>query len=202
MMKTRLQTISPGLLTPLIVPPPRREVHGRLALADGAGVAADEVRRRHRAGDLEDPDEVVAVGVAPAHVVQRGGRVEAHGRPDAVGDERVHAGALVDLVEVRQRPARRRAPRAVLGVDRRTVDVVEQPLGQVGRGHQVLEALLVLDADGGAAEVVGDAQRPRCTSCSCSRTWASVSSVSSSVPTGSACRAPAASRRRPAPRRP
>ena len=35
------------------------EVHGRLALAAGAGVAAGDVRCGDGAGDLEDPDEVV-----------------------------------------------------------------------------------------------------------------------------------------------
>ena len=108
------------------------EVHRRLALADGARVAADEVRRRDRAGDLEDPHVVVAVRRAPAHVVEGGRRVEAERGPDAVGDERVDRRALVDLVEVRDRPAlvqdRGRRRRA----DRRAVGVVEQALGQVG----------------------------------------------------------------------
>ena len=65
-------------------------------------------------------------------------------------------GAPVDLVEVRQRLARVELP-AVLGIDRRPVALVEQALGEVGGGHEVLESLLVLDADAGAAEVIGDA---------------------------------------------
>ena len=106
MTKTRLQTISPGRLTPLIVPPPSPKYTGGWRSLTAPGVAADEVRRRHGAGDLEDPHEVVAVLRAPAHVVQRGRRIEAQRRPDAVRDERVDRGALVDLVEVRDRPAR------------------------------------------------------------------------------------------------
>ena len=43
--------------------------------------------------------------------------------------------------------------------DRRAVGVVEQALGEVRGRRHVLEALLVLDADGVAAEAVGDAHR-------------------------------------------
>ena len=42
---------------------------------------------------------------------------------------------------------------------RRTVHIIQQALGQVRRRRQVLQALLILDADGVAAEIVGDAQR-------------------------------------------
>ena len=41
---------------------------------------------------------------------------------------------------------------------RRTVHVVQQALDQVGGRREVLQALLILDADGVASEVVGDAQ--------------------------------------------
>jgi hypothetical protein len=43
--------------------------------------------------------------------------------------------------------------------DGRAVGVVEDALDEVGGGQEILEALLVLDADGLAAELVGDAQR-------------------------------------------
>jgi hypothetical protein len=42
---------------------------------------------------------------------------------------------------------------------RRPVHVVQQAFGQVGSRRQVLQPLLILDADGVAAEIVGDAQR-------------------------------------------
>ena len=42
--------------------------------------------------------------------------------------------------------------------DRRAVGVVEHALDEVAGGQQVLQALLVLDADGVAAELVGDAR--------------------------------------------
>jgi hypothetical protein len=38
-----------------------------------------------------------------------------------------------------------------------TLDVVEESLDEVGGGGEVLEALLVLDADRGASELLGDA---------------------------------------------
>ena len=89
------------------------EVHRRLPLAGGAAPAADEVGRRGRAADQEHPDVVLdrarAVPVAPADVVQRVFDRLAHRLVDAVGHQAVEAGALVHLVEVRQRLARRRA---------------------------------------------------------------------------------------------
>jgi hypothetical protein len=86
--------------------------------------------------------------------VQGGGGVEAELAPHAVGDQRVDPapsstslkwGSGVAGVELR----------AGRGVGhRRAVAVVEQALDEVGGGQQVLEPLLVLDADGVAAEVV------------------------------------------------
>ena len=47
----------------------------------------------------------------------------------------------------------------VLCEDRRAVGVVQQAFDQVRGGGHVLQALLILDADGIAAEVVRDAHR-------------------------------------------
>ena len=51
------------------------EIHGRLAFADGALPAADEMRGRRRAGDEQHPDVVVhavaLIMLAPAQIVQR-----------------------------------------------------------------------------------------------------------------------------------
>ncbi|MGX1676407.1 hypothetical protein [Streptomyces sp. NPDC055400] len=76
-----------------------------------------------------------------------------------MGDQRVDGHALVGFVEVRQRPALVQHARAVAAGHLRALDVVEQAFGQVGRGREVLEALLVLDAHRVQAEVVGDPQR-------------------------------------------
>ena len=137
----------------------RREEHRVLAPPLGARVAALEVRGRDGAGDLEDPHEAPVVVLAPAHVVQGGRGVQAHRLPQPVGHQRVDRHALVGLVEVRERLPVPQDARAVARADRRALDVVHQALGQVGRGGEVLEALLVLDAHRVEAEVVGDAQR-------------------------------------------
>ena len=137
------------------------EVHGGLPLAGGPGIATDEVVGGCGAGDLEEPDEFVEAGagevLAPADVVQRGGGVEAERGPDAIGDEAIDAGALVDLVEVDERAAGKEFGLAGFGEDGWTFAVVEEAFDEVGGYGHVLETLLVLDADGVAAEVVGDA---------------------------------------------
>src|SRR5690606_8301303 len=58
--------------------------------------------------------------------------------------------------EVRERLALADDPAGGV-LDRRAVAVVEQPLGEVGGRDEVLQALLVLDADGVAPELVTDA---------------------------------------------
>ena len=69
----RLQTISPGLLTPFIVPPPRRKYIGGWRSLHGARIPADKVLGRNRAGDLEHPDEVVGpfIEYGPRHSARR-----------------------------------------------------------------------------------------------------------------------------------
>ncbi len=56
--------------------PAKREIHGRLALAGGAGIAANKVAGRRSTRNLQQPDKVVKaislVMLAPANVVQRG----------------------------------------------------------------------------------------------------------------------------------
>ena len=90
--------------------------------------------------------------------MQRGLRVVAEMRPDAVGDQRIEPRALVHLVEVRQRLVL--VEHAAFRVaHRRPVHVVEQALGEVGGWRQILQPLLILNADGVAAELIGDAHR-------------------------------------------
>ena len=116
-----------------------------------AGGAAPEISKH--------PDIVfhaaAAVGVAPANVVQRRLDRLAEAAVDAVGEQGVEAGAFVDLVEVHDRLSL--ADRLSVGAsDRRPIVIVEHPLGEVGSRHQVLQALLILDADRLAAEGLGD----------------------------------------------
>ncbi len=74
---------------------------------------AAEMGRRGRAADQKDPDIIAhrarTVPVAPAEVVQRVFDRLAERLVDAVGQQRVEAGAFVDFVEVRHRLRRRRA---------------------------------------------------------------------------------------------
>ncbi|MFC7667711.1 hypothetical protein ACFQT0_10185 [Hymenobacter humi] len=76
--------------------------------------------------------------------------------PQAVGEQGIKAGTFVHLVEVGQRLAGVQLLTAG-GVHRRPVGVVEQAFGQVAGHGQVFEALLVLNADGVAAKLGGDA---------------------------------------------
>ena len=76
---------------------------------------------------------------------------------DAVGKETVETGALVDFVEVGERLA---GPDDFPGgvFHGRSVAVVEDAFDQIAGGEEILEALLILDADGLAAKLVGDAE--------------------------------------------
>src|SRR6202161_2400431 len=79
--------------------PTQPEVHRNLPLAARLGIAARDMRSGNRAGDLKNPDEFVdiatAVILAPANVMQRGGRVKLHRSPDPIGGEGVQACAFV-----------------------------------------------------------------------------------------------------------
>ena len=158
--KIRDQTISPGLEMPLSDAAAQAEVHRRLPFAGGAGPAADEMGRRNRAADQEHPDVVLhrarLVPVAPADVVQGVFDRLAHRLVDAVGHQAVQAGALVDFVEMQHRLALEEDSLAVAAFDRRAVGVVERAFDQIAGRQQVLQPLLILDADHVAAEIVGD----------------------------------------------
>jgi len=128
-----------------------------LAVAVGPFPAACEVGGRGGSADKEDPDELVVVFFSPADVVEG-----VFGRltecvVDAVSEEGVKAGAFVDFVEVGERLALVEDAGAIAGGDGWAVRVVEHAFGEVAGGEEVVEALLVLDADGVAAEVIGEA---------------------------------------------
>src|SRR5699024_4560947 len=101
-----------------------REELRALAPALRAGVAADQVAGRYRAGDLVDPHVPCLVLLAAADVVQGVGGVHVHRVLDAVGDGGVDGHVPVDLVAVRQGPALPRHPGAVAAGHRRALDVV------------------------------------------------------------------------------
>ncbi len=125
-------------------------------------IPAAEVRRRGAAADEEDPDVIgngaAAVDVAPAKIVQRVLHGLIHRLMDAEREQSVEPGAFVDFIKMRQRLALIQNPAAVAAADRGTIGVVQRALDQVGSRQQILQTLLVLNADGVAAEIVGDSQ--------------------------------------------
>ena len=78
---------------------------------------------------------------------------------DALREEAIEAGAFVDLVEVGQRLPLEDRLRGARGTDRRPLRIVEHPLDEVAGREEILEALLILDADEVAAEAFREAER-------------------------------------------
>jgi hypothetical protein len=67
--------------------------------------------------------------------------------------------ALIDFIEMDDRLAFEQHAFALSAVYGRPITVVEHAFEEAARGRQVFQALLVLDADEIAAEVIGDADR-------------------------------------------
>ena len=83
----------------------------------------------------------------------------AHRRVDSIGHQRVQTGTLIDLVEVRNCFALEECAFACSIFYGWSIPVIERSLDQIAGGQQVLEPLLVLDADAVAFEIVGDPNR-------------------------------------------
>ena len=143
-----------------------REVHGRLTFAARTLVAVSKVGGGNGAGDLENPDILVdrfaqavvpGVPTAPAQIVQGGfGRV-AQLLPEPIRDQSIQAGTLIDFVEIGQGgPGIQRFARLFV-LDGRPLDIVEQAFDQVRCRGEIFEALLILNPDGRAAELIGQA---------------------------------------------
>src|SRR5262245_25113388 len=115
-----------------------------------------------RARDLKNPDEflmpVPAIRLAVADIVQGGLRIVAQLGPDAVGRQGVEPGAFVHFIKMRQRAALVEDAAVAARGDGRPVGVVQQTLSEVRGGREVLQSLLILNADGVAAEIVGNAE--------------------------------------------
>ena len=103
---TRLQTISPGLLTPLIVPPPSRKYIGcwrslvasSYARAKWSGGTEPEISNTHTKSLLAIDYKVFSV----ANIVESRLGGESVLTPDTVRDQGIKAGAFVGLVEMGQ----------------------------------------------------------------------------------------------------
>ncbi len=66
----------------------------------------------------------------------------------AIRNQRIEPCALVHFIEMRQRLTCVQNSLAIAAADRRAIRVVEHPFDQVARWQQVLEPLLVLNANG------------------------------------------------------
>jgi len=137
------------------------EVHGRLTLARRALPAADEMSWWGRARDEEDPDVIVyavaLIMLAPANIVQRILRGETQLAPKTIGNQAIQAGTLIHLVKMRQRLIGIEDGAGLCAFHGRTVNVVEQAFDQIAGWRQILQALLVLNANSSAAKVGCDA---------------------------------------------
>ena len=78
---------------------------------------------------------------------------------DALREQAIEAGALVDLVEVGHRLPLEDRLRGALGTDRRPLGIGEHPFDEVAGREESLEALLILDADEIAAEALREPER-------------------------------------------
>ena len=137
------------------------EIHVGLAFGRGAFVAVDIVCGRRAARDEEDPYVVVnaisPVVFAPAQVVQGVFGWLFQRFPDAIGDQAVEARAFIDFVEMRECLAFVEDLTIGACCDRGAIYVVENAFDQIRCRAQVFEALLILNADGGATKVIGNA---------------------------------------------
>lgn len=137
-----------------------REIHRGLTVTVAAFPSIDMVLDRSGTTDEEDPDILVCcaglVPIAPTQVVQGGFGWLLECGVHALGHEGVDTTALVHFVEVWVGLAFE-DDLAGCVLDRRTVCAVEHTFDEVGSGAEVLEALLILNAEGIATEGVTNA---------------------------------------------
>src|SRR5882724_8024477 len=137
------------------------KVHRRLPLTGSAAIAADKMCGWSSARDQEDPnviiDAIAAEMLAPTKIVQGVLRGEAQLAPEPIRYESIQTGTFIDFVEMRKSLARKQDPGGLRSLDRRAVHVIEQALDKVAGGREVLKPLLILNANGRAAELVREA---------------------------------------------
>src|ERR1019366_3398987 len=141
----------------------QREVHRRLAFAHCVRIAICEMIWRNRTRDLEHPNKLlVAVDreiLAVAHVVKCRLRCKPQLAPNAVRDQCIQASTFIRLVEVGK--GKVLVENALAGDihDRGPVDIVQKSFREIGSWADVFQSLLILNADGIAAELVCHAER-------------------------------------------
>ena len=97
--------------------------------------------------------------LAPAQIVERVFRRKTQLAPEAIGDEAIQPGAFIHFVEMRHGLAREQNAPGSRALHRRAIDVVEQAFGEIAGGGEVFKPLLILNANGRAAEFIGQADR-------------------------------------------
>ena len=127
------------------------KIHGWLAESFGAGPTARKMRRRSGAADEEHPHVFAhragLIPVAPANVVQRGFHRLPRGPLHAIREQRIQPRAFIHFIEVHQRLAFEQNSPAVSASNGRTVGIVKRPFDQVACRQQILQPLLILNAD-------------------------------------------------------
>ncbi len=83
----------------------------------------------------------------------------AHRLMNAVGHQRIEARTFVDFVEVWNRFPFVQLPFSVAAFHRWAIFVIEGSFNQVTGRHDIFQALLILDANSVAAEIISDANR-------------------------------------------
>src|SRR5579859_1023527 len=78
----------------------QREIHRRLSFTDRTFIAANEMSRRSSPGDFQDPYKFAVVLLSETNVVQRGLWLKFQFRPYSIGDQRIHAGTLIDFIKM------------------------------------------------------------------------------------------------------
>ena len=68
--------------------------------------------------------------------------------PEIVRDQAIQSGAFVNFIEMRKGLAREEHTPRFGAFHRRAFDVIEGAFDQIAGGHQIFQALLILDADG------------------------------------------------------
>ena len=147
----------PRLGNALHRPAAQTEIHRRLALTRRSLPSADEMSRWRRTGNQKHPNVFTATvdlaGSAPPQIMQRVLRRPSEFYPEAIRGQRVQPGAFVHFVKVRHRLAGKQLP-AIRIPNRRSIDVVQHTLGEIAGRRQILETLLVLNADRGTTELI------------------------------------------------
>src|SRR5688572_8858093 len=136
------------------------EIHWGLTFAAGALVAAYEMRGGCSSRDQENPHIIIhaiaSVMLAPAQVVEGILWRKSQFTPKLVGNESIQPGAFIDFVEMGQCLTGEQDASSSRAFHCRPIDVVQQSFNEVAGWGEIFQPLLILNADGRAAEFVSE----------------------------------------------